>query len=232
MECCGKRIVVVYNGIFMNFFFLRKSYENRGVRFYYFVDFEFFGILFFWYLNEIGDEFEVMREVFNEVKGVYLVVLFFDGKIFVVRDFVGFRFLSYGIGDGYYFVSEDLVLRFFVDEIEGGEIRDVWLGEVFLFLEGSVESRVLVREKYYYCVFEYIYFVWLDSIIDGVNVYYVRVKMGREFVRESFVDVDVVIVVFDFGRVVVLGFLMESGIFYLEGLIKNCYIGRIFIIFG
>lgn len=102
----------------------------------------------------------------------------------------------------------------------------------FLFLEGSVESRVLVREKYYYCVFEYIYFVWLDSIIDGVNVYYVRVKMGREFVRESFVDVDVVIVVFDFGRVVVLGFLMESGIFYLEGLIKNCYIGRIFIIFG
>ncbi len=172
-----------------------------------------------------------MREVFNEVKGAYSVALLFDGKILVARDPVGFRPLSYGIGgDGHYFASEDSALRLFVDETEGGgEIRDVRPGEVFLLSEGSVESRVLAREKHHHCVFEYIYFARPDSTLDGVNVYHARVKMGRELARESPADADVVIAVPDSGRAAALGFSMESGIPYSEGLIKNRYIGRTFI---
>lgn len=228
-ECCGKRIAVAHNGTLTNFLPLRKSYENRGVRFHHSVDSELLGISFLWHLNETGDEFEAMREVFNEVKGAYSVALLFDGKILVARDSVGFRPLSYGIGDGHYFASEDSALRLFVDETEGGEIRDVRPGEVFLLSEGSVESRVLAREKHHHCVFEYIYFARPDSTIDGVNVYHARVKMGRELARESPADADVVIAVPDSGRAAALGFSMESGIPYSEGLIKNRYIGRTFI---
>lgn len=228
-ECCGKRIAVAHNGTLTNFLSLRKRYENKGVKFHHSVDSELLGISFLWHLNETGDEFEAMGRVFNEVKGAYSVALLFDGKILVARDPVGFRPLSYGIGDGHYFASEDSALRLFVDETEGGEIRDVRPGEVFLLSEKDVESRILTKERHHHCVFEYIYFARPDSTLDSVNVYRARVRMGRELARESPADADVVIAVPDSGRAAALGFSMESGIPYSEGLIKNRYIGRTFI---
>ncbi|ASJ03370.1 amidophosphoribosyltransferase [Thermococcus profundus] len=228
-ECCGKRIAVAHNGTLTNFLPLRREYEKSGVKFQHSVDSELLGISFLRYLKETGDEFEAMGEVFREVKGAYSVAFLFDGKILVARDPVGFRPLSYGTGDGHYFASEDSALRLFVDEVEGGKIRDVEPGEVFLLDGESLESRVLVREKHHGCVFEYIYFARPDSTIDGVNVYQARVRMGRELARESPTDADVVIAVPDSGRAAALGFSMESGIPYSEGLIKNRYIGRTFI---
>ncbi len=174
-----------------------------------------------------------MRGVFNEVKGAYSVALLFDGKILVARDPVGFRPLSYGTWDGHYFASEDSALRLFVDETEGGKIRNVQPGEVFLLSEEGVENRILAGgERHHHCVFEYIYFARPDSTIDGVNVYQARVRMGMELAGgESPADADVVIAVPDSGRAAALGFSMESGIppYSEGGLIKNRYIGRTFI---
>ena len=228
-SCCGKRIAVAHNGTLTNFLPLRGEYENTGIRFHHSVDSELLGVSFLRHLGEKGDEFEAMSEVFREVRGAYSVAFLFDGKILVARDPVGFRPLSYGTGDGHYFASEDSALRLFVDESEGGKIRDVKPGEVFLLDEGSVESRILAEEKHHGCVFEYIYFARPDSTIDGVNVYSARVRMGRELARESPADGDVVIAVPDSGRAAALGFSQVSGIPYAEGLIKNRYIGRTFI---
>ncbi|NJE62057.1 amidophosphoribosyltransferase [Thermococcus sp. 21S7] len=222
--CCGKRIAVAHNGTLTNFLPLRRHYERLGVKFGHSVDSELLGISFLWHLNETGDEFEAMREVFSEVKGAYSVALLFDGKILVARDPVGFRPLSYGTGDGHYFASEDSALRLFVEDV-----RDVRPGEVFLLSEGGVENRVLATEKRHGCVFEYIYFARPDSTIDGVSVYNARVRMGRELASESPADGDVVIAVPDSGRAAALGFSQVSGIPYSEGLIKNRYIGRTFI---
>ncbi|WP_297509317.1 amidophosphoribosyltransferase [Thermococcus sp.] len=223
-ECCGKRIAVAHNGTLTNFQPLREEYVKRGVRFKHSVDSELLGISFLWHLEETGDEFEAMKAVFEEVKGAYSVAFLFDGKILVARDPVGFRPLSYGTGDGHYFASEDSALRPFVDEV-----RDVKPGEVFLLDGDSAESRVLAKERHHTCVFEYIYFARPDSRIDGVNVYSARVRMGVELAKESPAEGDVVIAVPDSGRASALGFSMESGIPYAEGLIKNRYIGRTFI---
>jgi len=167
-----------------------------------------------------------MREVFNEVRGAYSVAFLFDGKILVARDPVGFRPLSYGRGDGHYFASEDSALRLFVDEI-----RDVRPGEAFL-ISDDIENKVLVKERHHHCVFEYIYFARPDSVLDDVSVYKARVRMGMELAIESPADVDVVIPVPDSGRAAALGFSQISGIPYAEGLIKNRYIGRTFIMPG
>ncbi|NJE85560.1 amidophosphoribosyltransferase [Thermococcus sp. CX2] len=223
VSCCGKRLALAHNGTLTNFLPLRRHYERLGVRFSHSVDSELLGVSFLWHLKETGDEFEAMREVFNEVKGAYSVAFLFDGKLLVARDPVGFRPLSYGRGDGHYFASEDSALRLFVDEI-----RDVKPGEVFL-VDDSVESKVLAEESHHHCVFEYIYFARPDSTLDGVNVYSARVRMGRELAKESPADGDVVIAVPDSGRAAALGFSQESGIPYSEGLIKNRYIGRTFI---
>jgi len=225
-SCCGKEIAVAHNGTLTNFLPLRREYEKRGVKFRYSVDSELLGISFLCHLKETGDEFEAMREVFNEVRGAYSVAFLFDGKILVVRDPVGFRPLSYGRGDGHYFASEDSALRLFVDEI-----RDVRPGEAFL-ISDDIENKVLVKERHHHCVFEYIYFARPDSVLDDVSVYKARVRMGMELAIESPADVDVVIPVPDSGRAAALGFSQISGIPYAEGLIKNRYIGRTFIMPG
>ena len=223
---CGKEIAVAHNGTLTNFLPLRREYEKRGVKFRYSVDSELLGISFLCHLKETGDEFEAMREVFNEVRGAYSGAFLFDGKILVARDPVGFRPLSYGRGDGHYFASEDSALRLFVDEI-----RDVRPGEAFL-ISDDIENKVLVKERHHHCVFEYIYFARPDSVLDDVSVYKARVRMGMELAIESPTDVDVVIPVPDSGRAAALGFSQVSGIQYAEGLIKNRYIGRTFIMPG
>ncbi|WP_297495135.1 amidophosphoribosyltransferase [Thermococcus sp.] len=228
-ECCGMRIAVAHNGTLTNFKLLRERYEKLGVKFHHSVDSELLGISFLWNLNETGDEFEAMKAVFEEVKGAYSVAFLFEEEILVARDPLGFRPLSYGFFNGHYFASEDSALRLFVDESDGGEIRDVKPGEVFLLSENGVESRVLAKESHRHCVFEYIYFARPDSVLDGTSVYVARVRMGKELARESPVDGDVVIAVPDSGRAAALGFSQESGIPYAEGLIKNRYIGRTFI---
>ncbi len=222
--CCGKHIAVVHNGTLTNFLPLRRHYERLGVKFKHSVDSELLGISFLWHLRETGDEFEAMGEVFGEVKGAYSLAFLFDGKILVARDPVGFRPLSYGSGDGYYFASEDSALRMF-----NLETKDVRPGEVFLLSEDGIESRIIETGEHHGCVFEYIYFARPDSTIDGVNVYTARVRMGEELAKESPADGDVVIAVPDSGRAAALGFSRISGIPYSEGLIKNRYIGRTFI---
>lgn len=228
-ECCGKRIAIAHNGTLTNFKPLRGRYERLGVKFHHSVDSELLGVSFLWHLHEAGDEFEAMKAVFEEVKGAYSVAFLFDGKVLVARDPLGFRPLSYGFFNGHYFASEDSALRLFVDESEGGKIRDVEPGEVFLLSGDGVESRVLAKEDHHHCVFEYIYFARPDSVLDGTSVYSARVRMGRELARESPAEGDVVIAVPDSGRASALGFSQESGIPYAEGLIKNRYIGRTFI---
>ncbi|MFA4641149.1 amidophosphoribosyltransferase [Pyrococcus kukulkanii] len=224
VECCGYRLAIAHNGTLTNFLPVRRRYEEEGFRFRSSVDTELIGVSFLRHYSELKDEFGAMREVFNEVRGAYSIVMLFNGKLVVARDPVGFRPLSYGIGDGHYFASEDSALKMF-----GLETRDVEPGEVFVVEEDEVYSKVLVKAERRHCVFEYIYFARPDSIIDGISVYCARYRMGVELARESPADGDVVIAVPDSGRTAALGFAHESGIPYMEGLIKNRYIGRTFI---
>ncbi|HZO92943.1 MAG TPA: phosphoribosyltransferase family protein [Candidatus Baltobacteraceae bacterium] len=57
----------------------------------------------------------------------------------------------------------------------------------------------------------------------------VRYEMGKALAREHPVDADVVMAVPDSAIPGGIGFASESGIPYVEGLIKNRYIGRTFI---
>jgi amidophosphoribosyltransferase len=79
------------------------------------------------------------------------------------------------------------------------------------------------------CVFEYIYFARPDSIIDGQSVHQARFEMGKQLARESGYKADIVISVPDSGTTAALGFSYEAGIPFMEGLMKNRYIGRTFI---
>jgi amidophosphoribosyltransferase len=80
-----------------------------------------------------------------------------------------------------------------------------------------------------HCMFEYVYFARPDSILDDRYVYDVRLKIGKALANEYPADADVVMPVPDSAITAAIGYSRESGLSYGEGLIKNRYIGRTFI---
>jgi amidophosphoribosyltransferase len=80
-----------------------------------------------------------------------------------------------------------------------------------------------------HCMFEYVYFARPDSILDDRHVYDVRLKIGKSLSKEYSADAEVVMPVPDSAITAAIGYSRESGLPYGEGLIKNRYIGRTFI---
>jgi amidophosphoribosyltransferase len=86
------------------------------------------------------------------------------------------------------------------------------------------------------CLFEYIYFARPESTIDGILVYQARKNMGEALANKILRDypdivaeIDVVMPVPDSARISALraSYILQKP--YCEGLIKNAYVGRTFI---
>ncbi|MBA7556941.1 Amidophosphoribosyltransferase [subsurface metagenome] len=117
-----------------------------------------------------------------------------------------------------------------LDIIGAAFVRDVYPGEMIVCDGNEVKSyRFKETQRNALCVFEYIYFARADSIIDGISVYEVRKKMGKELARMSKISADIVIPVPDSGITTAIGFAREANIPLEIGLFKNSYVGRTFI---
>jgi amidophosphoribosyltransferase len=118
-------------------------------------------------------------------------------------------------------------------------VRDLAPGEVIVV--GS-DRRLVTKvvggrgvEGHRPCVFEYIYFARPDSVIDDISVYRARLRLGEalaHLVRERNLEPDVVVPVPDSARAAALECARVMGVKYREGLLKNRYIGRTFIMPG
>jgi amidophosphoribosyltransferase len=78
-------------------------------------------------------------------------------------------------------------------------------------------------------MFEYVYFSRPDSMINGKEVHEVRRRLGLELAKEHPQKADVVVPVPDTSRTAAEAYGRALGIPVEEGLIKNRYIGRTFI---
>lgn len=116
--------------------------------------------------------------------------------------------------------------------------RSVAPGEAVLFgADGSmIAKQCTPLSRLRPCLFEYVYFARPDSIMDGALVYQARVEMGRrlaERVRREhkhLCDADVVIPVPDSSRHAALEFARGLEVPYREGLVRNKFVGRSFIL--
>ncbi|MBI2144528.1 amidophosphoribosyltransferase [Candidatus Woesearchaeota archaeon] len=183
--------------------------------------------------------FNAAKDVHKEVIGGYSVVILIASKgVAAFRDPNGIRPLVMGEkrinGNGrksYAFASESIALT-----IQGYEsIRDLKPGEaVFIGKDLKAHSKVLTTGKPAPCVFEYVYFSTVESVYEGRPIYDVRKRLGEELaakVKKRWPDmqIDVVIPVPDTSRAAANSLAKALGVPYEEGLIKNRYIGRTFI---
>jgi amidophosphoribosyltransferase len=95
--------------------------------------------------------------------------------------------------------------------------------------------KQIARKHWAPCIFEYVYIARPDSMQDGVSVYKTRLRMGMKLaqkIKKSKIKIDVIVPVPDSARSSALSLAQELGVKYREGLVKNRYIGRTFIMPG
>ncbi|MFB6302076.1 MAG: amidophosphoribosyltransferase [Haloferacaceae archaeon] len=181
-----------------------------------------------------ADLVRAVKRTMERIHGSYSLTVMHDDTVFGVRDPLGNRPLCIGeLEDGYVLASESAA----IDTLDGDLVRDVRPGElVVLNPDGTgYDSYQLVeRDRSAHCFFEQVYFARPDSVIDGSLVYDVRRDLGRALWSESGVETDVVMPVPDSGRAFASGYAEAAAadgadVSFAEGLMKNRYVGRTFI---
>ena len=175
------------------------------------------------------DVLEAIDAVCKKLVGSYALTILIDGDLYGVRDPMGIKPLAIAKrGDDFILASETVAF----DVVNAEYIRDVVPGEIVHFENDEVNSHMLESAgkcKLSHCMFEYVYFARPDSTIDGINVYETRVHIGEQLHKLYPIDADFVIPVPDSSIPAAIGYARASGIPYGEGLIKNRYVGRTFI---
>jgi len=220
-------IAIAHNGNLVNYEELRNHLSSRGHVFTSSTDTELIAHILA--IELIKHKFEdALVNTMKKIKGAYsLVILTGRGELAAVRDPRGFRPLCLGSSDEAHFVSSESIG---IEAAGGNFERPVEPGEIVLMDQGGVRSiKPFSKKRRAHCMFEYVYFARPDSMIDGKYVLEVREDIGRRLAREHPVDADVVVPVPDSARTAANGFSEESGIPAVEGIYKNRYIGRTFI---
>jgi len=218
-------LATAFNGALVNGDKLREKMEDDGVIFSTKTDCEITAALVARY--DKGDIVEAVKKTMKKIQGGYAVCFMTQECIIGARDPRGIRPLALGkLEDGYILASESCAF----DMMEAEFVRDVRPGEIVVITGKDVTSiQTKAADEEAICSFEYVYFARPDSTIDGKNVYDVRELAGKALAEEHPVEADIVIGVPDSGTPAAIGYSAESGIPFRPGLIKNKYIGRIFI---
>jgi len=219
-------VALGHNGDLVNSQKLREKLENEGWAFFSTTDTELVLRLIVNELKDTRDPVKAIRNALKRVEGGYAFALMIGSRVFGIRDPYAIRPLVLGkIPGGYAIASESVVF----DMLGGKIVRDLLPGEIVEIMPSDYISYMMPSSEKAHCMFEYVYFARPDSTMDGRSVFEVRREIGRVLAREKPVKADVVIPVPDSGRTHALGFSEVSGIPVCEGLMKNRFIERTFI---
>lgn len=187
------------------------------------------------------DIFQAVEAVHRRCQGGYAVVgLLVDYGVLGFRDPRGIRPLVVGSretanGTEYMIASESVAL----DVLGFSLVGDVEPGEaIFIDQQGELHRRQCAKNPTLQpCIFEHVYFARPDSLMDGISVYKTRMRQGATLAHKiqrlkPDLEIDVVIPIPDTSRIAAQSMAYELGIKFREGLMKNRYIGRTFIMPG
>lgn len=182
--------------------------------------------------------FEATTMTMKKVTGAYSIITLIDNLgMYVFRDPHGIRPLVMGKrettrGTEWAFASEDVSFKALGFE----RVRDVNPGEAILIKkDGEMLARQCMKGELNPCIFEYVYLARPDSMINNISVYKTRLRMGAALaqqIKEANLEIDSVMPVPDSGRPLALQIAHDLDIKYREGLVKNRYVGRTFIMPG
>lgn len=170
---------------------------------------------------------EALRETLETLQGAFSMVLIHDNTLVAVRDPQGFRPLYIGHrGDLTVVASETCAL----DILRITDFRSVLPGElIYIDQDGEHSEMFAESPTRSQCVFELIYFARPDSYVFDKSVHLMRKRMGAALAEYDSYRGDIVVPVPDSGNSAALGYAEASGLPFEQGLQRNHYAGRSFI---
>ena len=239
-------VAMAHNGNVTNFEELRLCHSrNTGTRLNSSCDLEVILFVFARALAErvaprrlisAEDVFHAVSAVYTEVRGAYSVVAALpDVGLVAFRDPFGIKPIVFGQktteeGRWLAVASESVVLDVAgyhrVDDLRAGEA-------MFVDSRGEIHRKKLSDAPHRPCIFELVYFARPDSLLDEISVYKTRIRFGEaladQWMASDAPRPDVVIPIPDSSRDAAMAMAARMGVPYREGLVKNRYIGRTFI---
>ncbi len=168
-----------------------------------------------------------LAKVLPMFEGAFTLAVMDNTTLVGVRDPHGFRPLCLGkLDDSWVIASETAAL----DILGADLVRQIAPGEMVVIDRNGPTSRFPFQPtESRLCVFEFVYFARPDSTLLGQTIHKTRQRMGRLLADQAPVDADITVPVPESGIPAAQGFSEVSGVPYVDGLVKNRYVGRTFI---
>ncbi len=224
------KFALALNGTITNFIQLKKQYHEKGHVFDSSTDTELLAHVIAANVVETNDYMEGIKKSMEVIDGSFSATLLTDrGELYGFKDPIGFKPLCLGETptEEYVIASESVA----IDILRGRLTKNFKPGEIIkIDAKGNICSEMGPKApRHGFCVFEFVYFARPDTRFDGICVYDVRENLGCNLAQSHYVDADVVVPIPDSGRTAAEGYSIASGIPMREGLMKNRYIHRTFI---
>lgn len=176
---------------------------------------------------------KVFSDLAKKLDGCYNIAFInAEGEIVVVRDPYGFRPVVYGFSNDkkvFMAASESNALS----NCGIKDIKPLPPGYMIHIHDDKVDVRKFAESrKTAHCMFEWVYFANVSSILDGQSVYNTRTRLGQELAKletQKLDDEFIVVPVPDTAKAAGDAFAYELGIPSREGIVRNRYVGRTFI---
>ncbi|MDR1894351.1 MAG: amidophosphoribosyltransferase [Spirochaetales bacterium] len=233
VACNKGRIALAHNGNISNSESLREELSREGSIFQATTDTEL--ILHLLARSQAAGFTGALKETLSRLQGAYSLVMIHNQNLLAIRDPHGFRPLYLGRrGSLTVIASETCALE--IQNIT--DYRMIKPGEMVVVGKQGIKSEILFdgEPRLGQCIFELIYFARPDSLVFDESVYLARKRMGAALARG---DRDllsgrdsggcIVVPVPTSGNAAAIGYAQESGLSFEQGLTRNHYVGRSFI---
>ncbi len=223
-----------FNGNLVNFEELKKPLVEKTE--YHFILNNDTEIIMHYLARELkGYKKPNLRDMFNNLSkrfdGAYNIA-FIDayGDLAICRDPLGFRPLCYARrGEDLFVASESNALT----NVGVHDFKSLEPGELITVQNGNMKiERFAKSKRKAHCMFEWVYFANVGSVLDTKSVYVTRTNLGRELAKletEKLSKDYIVVPVPDTAKAAGDTYAYELGIPSMEGLIRNRFVGRTFI---
>jgi amidophosphoribosyltransferase len=152
------------------------------------------------------------------------------GEMIILRDPYGFRPIVYGWKDDMFLAASESnalincgVTKY--KHLPAGHLIHVKKGDVNVIKYAESPKKA-------HCIFEWVYFANVSSVIDHKSVYITRTNLGKQLALEELEEIDknsIVIPVPDTAKASGDAMAYQLNIPSAEGLVRNRYVGRTFI---
>jgi amidophosphoribosyltransferase len=220
-------VAISHNGNLTNAHLLRERLKQEGAIFQTSIDTE---VILHLISRAPAADFEAaLRHALVQIDGAFSLAILHGDTMYMVRDANGFRPLALGrLGSGGWVAASETSA---FDMVRATWVRDFEPGEIVRFVPGAPPEALdpLPPRPHARCIFELVYFSRADSVVDGLDVQGVRLRLGARLWQEQPAEADVVICVPDSSMPAAIGYARAAGLPFDTGLMRNHYIGRTFI---